>query len=62
MEVYNAATPGGDVLCQIKAHKSPVAVMVWNEDASLLASASQKGTVLRVHQVPQVCFWPLHAS
>lgn len=55
MEVYNAATPGGDVLCQIKAHKSPVAVMAWNEDASLLASASQKGTVLRVHQVPQVC-------
>lgn len=54
MEVYNAATPGGDVLCQIKAHKSPVAVMAWNEDASLLASASQKGTVLRVHSIPQV--------
>lgn len=54
MEVYNAAAPGGDVLCQVKAHKSPVAVMAWNEDASLLASASQKGTILRVHQIPQV--------
>ena len=29
------------------------AVMAWNADGSLLASASQKGTVLRVHRLPQ---------
>ena len=28
-------------------------VMAWNADGSLLASASQKGTVLRVHRLPQ---------
>ena len=27
--------------------------MAWNHDGSLLASASQKGTVLRVHRLPQ---------
>jgi autophagy-related protein 18 len=29
------------------------AVMAWNHEGSLLASASQKGTVLRVHRLPQ---------
>jgi autophagy-related protein 18 len=29
------------------------AVMCWNHDGSYLASASQKGTVLRVHRLPQ---------
>ncbi len=27
--------------------------MAWNHEGSLLASASQKGTVLRVHRLPQ---------
>ncbi len=29
------------------------ATMCWNHDGSLLASASVKGTVLRVHRLPQ---------
>jgi ABC-type Fe3+-hydroxamate transport system substrate-binding protein len=54
MRVYNAAITGSSVECEVTAHNSPVAVMAWNEDASLLASASNKGTVLRVHKMPQV--------
>ena len=54
MRVYNAAITGSSVECEVTAHNSPIAVMAWNQDASLLASASSKGTVLRVHKLPQV--------
>ena len=54
MRVYNAGITGSSVECEVTAHNSPVAVMAWNQDASLLASASNKGTVLRVHKMPQV--------
>lgn len=53
MRVYNAAVTGSSVECEVTAHNSPIAVMAWNQDASLLASASSKGTVLRVHRMPQ---------
>ena len=57
MRVYNAAITGSSVECEVTAHNSPIAVMAWNQDASLLASASSKGTVLRVHRMPKVlCF------
>ena len=55
MRIYNAAITGSSVECEVTAHNSAVAVMAWNQDASLLASASNKGTVLRVHRMPQVC-------
>lgn len=32
---------------------TPQAAMCWNHDGSMLASASAKGTVLRVHRLPQ---------
>ncbi|KAL3132486.1 hypothetical protein ABBQ32_009034 [Trebouxia sp. C0010 RCD-2024] len=54
MRIYNAAITGSSVECEVTAHNSPIAVMAWNQDASLLASASSKGTVLRVHRMPQV--------
>ena len=54
MRVYNAAITGSSVDCELTAHNSPIAVMAWNQDATLLASASTKGTILRVHRLPQV--------
>lgn len=30
--------------------------MAWNSSGNLLASASDKGTVLRVHSMPQVAY------
>ena len=41
-------------LVQIEAHLSPVSVLAFSRDGHLLASASEKGTVIRVHLVPQV--------
>lgn len=29
--------------------------MAWNYNSTLLASASAKGTVIRVHRLPQAC-------
>eukprot|EP00884_Botryococcus_braunii_P010545 jgi/Botrbrau1/19492/Bobra.0571s0001.1 len=49
---YNLAV-GVDLIAEVPAHRSPLAVMEWNYDGSLLASASKKGTVIRVHALPQ---------
>jgi hypothetical protein len=38
------------VLCEAVAHNSPLAAMAWYSDTSLLATASTRGTVLRVHR------------
>ncbi|GAB4815888.1 hypothetical protein N2152v2_002934, partial [Parachlorella kessleri] len=43
---------GTEVLAEIPAHKSALGLLSWNQDGSLLASASQKGTVVRVHAMP----------
>ncbi|KAK9908866.1 hypothetical protein WJX75_003953 [Coccomyxa subellipsoidea] len=53
LRIYNLLAKEGNVLCEVAAHKSQVAAMCWNHDGSLLASASGKGTVLRVHRLPQ---------
>lgn len=52
IRVYDAGK-GSDVLAELIAHKSQVAAFAWNHDGTLLASASDKGTVLRVHSFPQ---------
>ncbi|KAL6777077.1 ATG18 [Auxenochlorella protothecoides x Auxenochlorella symbiontica] len=49
VRVYDAASGSGSVLGELRAHRSPLAVLAWNDTGSLLASASQKGTVVRVH-------------
>ncbi|RKO95985.1 WD40 repeat-like protein, partial [Caulochytrium protostelioides] len=36
----------------IAAHKTPVAALAFNDDGTLLASASDKGTVIRIFAVP----------
>ena len=42
------------MLSEVPAHSSPLEAMAWSHDASMLASASSKGTVIRVHRMPQV--------
>lgn len=37
----------------IQAHKSPISCLQFNHDGTLLATASDKGTVIRVFSVPQ---------
>ncbi|KAL4427953.1 hypothetical protein ABPG75_002042 [Micractinium tetrahymenae] len=53
VRVYDVGRPGGgvDALCELEAHKTAVTVMAWDEEGSLLATASKKGTVVRVHAV-----------
>jgi len=38
---------------EIAAHKSPLTALAFNEDASLLASASTQGTLVRVFRMPE---------
>ncbi|CAM6101249.1 unnamed protein product [Calypogeia fissa] len=40
-------------LCQIQAHRAPLAAMALSADGFLLATASEQGTVIRVHVIPQ---------
>lgn len=40
------------ILCIVHAHRSPVAALALNEDGSLLATSSDKGTLVRVFAVP----------
>ncbi|KAK2075950.1 hypothetical protein QBZ16_001286 [Prototheca wickerhamii] len=47
IRVYDAASSAGTVFGEFAAHNSPLAVLAWNDNGSLLASASQKGTVIR---------------
>jgi autophagy-related protein 18 len=42
-----------DTITEIQAHKSDVALLAWNDEGTLLASASTKGTVIRVFQMPR---------
>jgi len=57
-----ASTSAGEVLVfdavnlhavnHIHAHKAPLASMAFNDDGSMLATASEKGTVIRVFSIP----------
>ncbi|XP_073011237.1 autophagy-related protein 18b isoform X1 [Typha latifolia] len=40
-------------LCQIDAHHSPLAAMVFSSNGKFLATASEQGTIVRVHLVSQ---------
>ena len=42
------------LVLQVMAHNSPLEALAWNHDASLIASASSKGTVIRVRSMPKV--------
>jgi len=59
---YPASQQNGDVyifdalslhtVSMVSAHKGPLAALAMSQDGSLLATASEKGTVIRVHSVP----------
>ncbi|XP_019708170.1 autophagy-related protein 18b isoform X2 [Elaeis guineensis] len=40
-------------LCQIDAHRSPLAAIVFSSNGMYLATASEQGTIIRVHLVSQ---------
>eukprot|EP00239_Pterosperma_sp_CCMP1384_P005291 CAMPEP_0197861876 /NCGR_PEP_ID=MMETSP1438-20131217/38172_1 /TAXON_ID=1461541 /ORGANISM="Pterosperma sp., Strain CCMP1384" /LENGTH=339 /DNA_ID=CAMNT_0043479199 /DNA_START=432 /DNA_END=1451 /DNA_ORIENTATION=+ len=39
--------------CELRAHRAPLECLAFNSDGTLLASASEKGTIIRVHLLPQ---------
>ncbi|KAL2936154.1 Autophagy-related protein 18b [Bienertia sinuspersici] len=39
--------------CEIDAHLSPLAAMVFSPDGTYLATASEQGTMVRVHRIPE---------
>lgn len=49
--VYKASKP--ELICQIDAHLAPLAAMVFSLNGMYLATASEKGTMIRVHLVAQ---------
>lgn len=52
LRVYDLLVDGGEVLCELRAHDGPLQAAVWNHDCCLLATASTKGTIIRVHRMP----------
>jgi len=58
--VHNLMENGGEVLAEVAAHKSQLAILAWGPGAHLLASASTKGTVIRVHRCVCVVKWSVH--
>lgn len=51
LQVYDLAEDGGNAICEIAAHKAPLAAITWSQDGALLATASTTGTVVRVHAI-----------
>ncbi|KAM3224262.1 hypothetical protein ACQJBY_057573 [Aegilops geniculata] len=49
--VYKASEP--ELICQIDAHESPLAAMAFSSNGMYLATASEKGTMIRVYIVAQ---------
>lgn len=49
--VYKASDP--ELICQIDAHESPLAAMAFSSNGMYLATASEKGTMIRVYIVAQ---------
>lgn len=40
-------------VCEIRAHRAPLAAMAFSSDGRFLATASERGTVVRVHVLPE---------
>lgn len=48
--IFNAETM--EIVCTISAHDCPLSCMSMNQDGSLLATSSERGTVIRVWNIP----------
>ncbi|KAK3265343.1 hypothetical protein CYMTET_25963 [Cymbomonas tetramitiformis] len=44
---------GLQVMCELRAHTTPLVALAFSPDGSMLASASEKGTIIRVHHIYQ---------
>ncbi|CAD7695509.1 unnamed protein product [Ostreobium quekettii] len=53
MRIYDVMVDGGNVLCEINAHKGALACLAINHDSTMIASASLKGTIIQIHSLPQ---------
>ncbi|TVU49858.1 hypothetical protein EJB05_01197, partial [Eragrostis curvula] len=47
-----------ELICQIEAHHSPLAAMVFSSKRMYMATASKKGTIVRVHLVAHATKFP----
>lgn len=47
LRVYDLLVDGGHVMCEVQAHKTPLAAMAWSHNGAYLATASTTGTVIR---------------
>lgn len=52
ISVYAAGGGSAGALLEVSAHRTPLVALAFNTDGTLLASASDKGTVVRVHSLP----------
>lgn len=52
LRVYDLLVDGGHVVCEVMAHKAPLAAMAWNHNGTYLATCSTTGTVIRVYAMP----------
>jgi WD40 repeat protein len=48
IHVHDISKRGEGSVLEIEAHQTPLGLLVWNSDGSMLASASVKGTVIRI--------------
>jgi autophagy-related protein 18 len=48
IHVHDISQKEESSVLEIEAHQTPLGLLVWNSDATMLASASVKGTVIRV--------------
>jgi len=53
-DVYLFDTLSLQTVSSVTAHKTSIAVMTISHDGLLLATASEKGTVIRVHALPNM--------
>lgn len=52
IRLFDLLTDGGNLRIEIDAHKSPMSIVKFNSDSTMIATASQRGTLINVFSVP----------